>query len=253
MRRMADSVTPANLPPGMDLYGGYDDGDFNNVNAIRARFPGKTVIAFTVNPAHNLGDCLDVERGDATPTQAPGWVKLRRGSGHPGPLVYCSEANRQAVLNAFAQQGVAAPPLFIAAYPGSGAVLQHPADAGHQFIDHGPWDESVVIDYLPGIDPAVPTPKPQPVPPPTVDPRGDKMLHTITIPTDSNGNGYVKTTIPWGTFEAVSIGGSDPALTADAAYWPGSVLVQDRDGMVLVEVKGARNLVNVTTFVLATA
>ncbi len=24
---------------------------------------------------------------------------------------------------------------------------------GHQWIDHGPYDESIVVDYLPGIDP----------------------------------------------------------------------------------------------------
>ena len=72
MRRCADSVNPDSLPPGMDLYAGYDDGLYNNVTAIKALFPTKTVIAITVKATDNFGDCLDVETGDATPQQAPG-------------------------------------------------------------------------------------------------------------------------------------------------------------------------------------
>lgn len=98
----------------------------------------------------------------------------------------------------------------------------------------------------------VPIPS-QPVPPPTQSPRGDLMLHTITVPTDGNGNGFSQTNIPWSTFQAVSVGGSDPAANADASYWPGTVQVQDRGGNVLVTVVGARKLVNVPTFILATA
>jgi hypothetical protein len=33
-----------------------------------------------------------------------------------------------------------------------------PGTVGHQWIDHGPYDESVIVDYLPGIDPSVQIP-----------------------------------------------------------------------------------------------
>lgn len=251
-RRMADSVTPANLPAGFDLYGGYDDGLYDNVAAIRARFPGKTVIAFTVFPSDNKGDCLDVEKGDATPGQAPGWVVARRNAGHGGPLVYCSWSALPSVKAAFVSARVPEPGYIVAGYPAPDGDAIPPGTVGHQWIDHGPYDESIVVDYLPGIDPSpVPAPPPVPVPAPTSSPRGDLVLHTITIPTDDHGDGWTETSVPWGTFQAASLGGSDPG--ADKAYWPGSILVQDRDGNVLITVVGARPLVNVPTFILATS
>jgi hypothetical protein len=150
---MADSVNPTSLPAGMDLYGAYDDGSYNNVVAVRQRFPSATVIAITVLASDNMGDCLDVENGDATPQDAPAWVQKRRLAGHLGPLVYCSEAIWPEVRLAFSNAGVLAPGYWIAAYPGIGPVI-YPGAIGHQFIDHGAWDESVMVDYLPGIDPA---------------------------------------------------------------------------------------------------
>ena len=135
----------------MDLYAGYDDGLYNNVTAIKALFPTKTVIAITVKATDNFGDCLDVETGDATPQQAPDWVKARRQAGHGGPLVYCSEALWPTVRQCFSNAGVIAPGYWIAAYPGIGPVL-YPGSIGHQFVDHGAWDESVMADYLVGID-----------------------------------------------------------------------------------------------------
>jgi hypothetical protein len=46
-------------------------------------------------------------------------------------------------------------------------------------------------------------------------------------------------------------------MAADAAYWPGEVLVQERDGMVLVSVVGAGHPRQVPgtvlTYVLASA
>lgn len=151
---MADSVNVLSLPNGFDLYGGYDDGNWPDAAAIADRFPDKTVVRFTVNPADNEGDCLDIESGDAVPTDAPGWTQRRRAAGHAGPLNYYSEASRSAVVQAYQAAGVAQPKAIVAAYPGQGAVLQQPGDAGHQWIDRGPYDESVVVDYLPGIDPA---------------------------------------------------------------------------------------------------
>lgn len=158
---MADSVTVADLPDGFDVYGAYDDGSYANLNAAKARFPDKTVLAFTVFAIDHFGDCLDVENGDATPAQAPGWVQARRAAGHGGPLVYCSEALWPTVKACFDNAKVAQPGYIIAGYPGSVGANLYPGSVGHQWIDRGPYDESVVADYLPGIDPA-PSPPPEP-------------------------------------------------------------------------------------------
>jgi hypothetical protein len=159
-RRMADSVTVSNLPEGFDVYGCYDDGLYANEAACRARFPGKPIVVFTVFASDNEGDCLDVEGQDATPAEAPGWVVKRRQAGHPGPLVYCSESIWPAVRSEFQTQNVPEPGYIVAGYPGSPgpAGMYPPPAVGHQWIDRGPYDESVLVDYLPGIDPAPPVP-----------------------------------------------------------------------------------------------
>ena len=182
MRTFYDSIDLMSLPPYADGYMGYDDGRWPDADAIAARFPGKTVIRITVFPSDNEGDMLDVESGDATPDQAPGWVTRRRQAGHGGPLVYCSESLWETVRAAFHSQGVPEPGYFVAAYPGEGPVI--PAGAiGHQYADAGPYDVSVVVDYLPGIDPA-------PTPPP---PSEDSMITcslALTPPAQHHGDVY---------------------------------------------------------------
>lgn len=158
---------------------GYIDGYWPDAVALGAAHPGATLIRITTNPAHNDGDMLDVETGDATPAQAPGWVVRRRAAGHQGPLVYFAESFRSQVIGEFIKQGVRLPGLFSAAYPGIGPVIP-PGDVGHQWIDRGAYDESVVVDFLPGIDP-VPTP---PSPSPSSTQESNMLAST------PSGNGY---------------------------------------------------------------
>jgi hypothetical protein len=178
VRTSYDSINVRALPAGADLYLGYDDGNWPDADEIARTFPGKTVIRTTVNPADNEGDCLDVEKGDATPNDAPGWIQRRREAGHQGPLVYCSEALRSAVVAAFASARIPLPGLFIAAYPGEGPVLQRPTDVGHQYASNANYDTSVVVDYLPGIDPAPATPSSNPAPSSAPTPQETSMAIT---------------------------------------------------------------------------
>ena len=201
-RRMADSVNAALLPEGFDVYGCYDDGLYNNVAAVRARFPTKPLVVFTVFSNDNYGDCLDVEQGDAEPYQAPGWIVRRRWDGHPGPMVYCSLSVWPEVRHAFAVAQVPEPGYIIAAYPGPGPVMI-PGAVGHQWIDRGPYDESVIADYLPGIDPA-PVPEIPPPPdktyPPTPIPGQEGLMNVnFSTTTGSDGTAYVLIPIPKGT------------------------------------------------------
>lgn len=148
---MADSVTVSSLPDGFDLYAGYNDGRYKNVDQVKARFPTKTVLSIAVFPTDDVGDVLDVETGDATPEEAPAWIVRRRLDGHKGPLVYCSLALWATVGAQFDAQKVEQPGYWLAAYPGPGPQLIQ--GNGHQWIDRGGYDESVMPDYLPGIDP----------------------------------------------------------------------------------------------------
>ena len=80
---------------------------------------------------------------------------------------------------------VAQPGYWIAGYPGSvGTGQLYVGAEGHQFIDHGSWDESVFVDFLPGIDPA-PVPDLPPNVPVTTTYKENQMLARNTA-----GNGY---------------------------------------------------------------
>ena len=162
MRTCADSVTAANLPPGLPLYAAYVNGIYRNYGAVKAQNPTATVIGITVFN-QNVGDCFDVEFQDGIPAQAPGWTTQRRDSGHAGPLTYCSEEPYQKdgiwygwepTREQYAKQNVSEPDWWIAGYPGSvGPNLLYAGAVGHQFVDLGTYDMSVFVDYLPGIDP----------------------------------------------------------------------------------------------------
>jgi hypothetical protein len=156
---MADSVTASNLPTGFDLYGAYVDGAYKNYAQVEALFPGK-VVGIAVFSTTNDGIVGDCESGDMTPQSAVTWVQMRRAAGVI-PTIYCSEAAWSGVQQAFTQAGTTLPNWWIAAYPGIGPTL-YPGSVAHQWIDHGPYDESVVADFWPGVDkPLPPTPPEQ--------------------------------------------------------------------------------------------
>lgn len=160
---MFDSVSANGIPPTAKIVAGYIDGRYAWTPAEWALFPKALKVRIAVFPTTDDGRVLDVEWGDATPEQAPGWVKMRRASKtHPldGPAcVYTSAANWQAVRQAFMDQGVPQPDYWIAKWDGKATV---PAGAvAKQYQSLTSYDLSVTIDSWPVASPA---PKP-PTPP----------------------------------------------------------------------------------------
>lgn len=160
MRTMYDAVTPSNIPTSAQMVAGYVDGRYAWSAADWARFPGAVKVRIAVFASTNDGHVLDVERYDATPAQAVGWVQRRRDAG-VDPTVYCGYSTNgyswALVINAFKSAGVAEPHYWVAAYPGNGANL-YPGSVAHQYADPvtsgGNYDLSVVADYWPGVDSA---------------------------------------------------------------------------------------------------
>jgi hypothetical protein len=179
-------VNPGALPGDADLYAGYDDGSYDDAAAIAAKEGGKIVFRITVRSSDNEGDVLDVEKGDATPADAPGWVQRRRQAGHPNPGAYCSLSAWPAVRQAFTDAKVVEPWYWVAAYPGNGANL-YPGAAAHQYVDHGGYDESVFVDYIPGIDPP---PHPSDPPPGPIE-IGDNMKSYNVSVALKGGKGWI--------------------------------------------------------------
>lgn len=152
-RLMYDSVTAGDIPSDATMVAGYVDGHYRNVDAMRKRFPHAVVVGIAVDHRTNDGIVLDVEQGDASPTESVQWVVMRRHAGKD-PSVYCSVSEWNAVRAAFHAAGVTEPHYWVAHYDGvasvpKGAVAKQfkSGSAGHHY------DTSVVSTYWPGVDP----------------------------------------------------------------------------------------------------
>jgi hypothetical protein len=153
-RTMFDSTTPTAIPPTAAMVAGYVDGIFVWSPAAWARFPNAVHVRIAVLASTNDGHVLDVERGDASPAQAPPWVRMRRADG-ADPSVYCNLSTWPAVQAAFNAAGVAQPHYWIAHY-GAGPGIP-PGAVAVQYADPpngsgGQWDISAVADLWPGVD-----------------------------------------------------------------------------------------------------
>lgn len=159
-RTMYDSITASDIPLTAAVVLGYVNGTYEWSTEDWARFPHAVKVRCATRANIDDGHVLDVETGDATPAQAPGWVVMRRRAGLTTPTVYCSSSAWPSVRAAFRAAGVAEPLYLIAHYDGDPTI---PAGAvGKQYVDPpnsgGHWDLSAVADHWPGVDPA---PKPE--------------------------------------------------------------------------------------------
>lgn len=155
---MYDSVNPAAIPTSAQLVAGYVSGRWTWTAGNWARFPNSVHVTIATAASVNNGVVLDVEQGDATPAQAPGWVATRRAAG-VDPTVYCSASTWASVVAAFTNAHIPQPHYWIAAYPGGGPIL--PTLGGIQAVAHqyadpatsgGDYDLSIVADHWPGVD-----------------------------------------------------------------------------------------------------
>lgn len=119
-------------------------------------FPSAVKVQIVKKASSNFGHVLDVEPGDATPAQAPGWVKMRREAGLSTPTIYCNLSTWPSVQQAFRDQGVAQPLYWIAKYDDvkNFPVLNGITAIAKQYHGNDPanYDLSYVADFWPGVD-----------------------------------------------------------------------------------------------------
>lgn len=103
---MYDSVTVSEIPAQAAAVAGYVNGSYFTWPEIVRSFPHAHKLSVAVNASHDA-ECLDVESGDATPDEAPSWVRRQIARGVKRPVVYCSTSTAPAVLAQLASHGVA--------------------------------------------------------------------------------------------------------------------------------------------------
>lgn len=188
MRTMYDSVSASAIPTDADIVAGYVDGAYVWSDSDWARFPRSRKVRIAVFSDTNDGHVLDVEQGNATPAEAPGWVLDRRRAG-VDPTVYCSLSIWTDLRNAFTHANVAQPHWWIAHYDNVvtipvGAVAKQYAD-DTMVGQH--YDLSAVADYWPGVDPK-----------PFNSREDDDMIHLVKLaddPTVWRGNRVIRTKV----------------------------------------------------------
>src|SRR5579862_72760 len=95
---MFDDVDVHQMPAGAYAYAGYLDGKYANFAQVKAANPTAHLVGIVVR-ASDDGDALDVEPGDATMSQAPGWVTRQHARSAARPIVYVSAANAQSMIS----------------------------------------------------------------------------------------------------------------------------------------------------------
>jgi len=132
------------------IVSGYVNGNWPDFAALALATPGLGHLSITVNASNLDAQCLDVEKNDASPDQAPGWALGVRKAGRE-PWVYMNASTWPAVKAAFDKAEVAYPHFWVAEYDENPTI---PAGAvAKQHTNTLEYDISSVVDYVSGFDP----------------------------------------------------------------------------------------------------
>jgi hypothetical protein len=97
--RMFDSITLDAIPTDARAVAGYTSGFWPTYPQVVARWPKAKHLSIAVTSSHDA-DCLDVEPGDASPADAPSWLKRQTGD---KPVVYTSVSLAQGLIMVLAK------------------------------------------------------------------------------------------------------------------------------------------------------
>ncbi|WUV07586.1 hypothetical protein OG738_38375 [Amycolatopsis sp. NBC_01488] len=189
-----------------------------------ALFPDALKVRIVKKASTDDGHVLDVELGDATPEQAPGWARRRRESGFAHPVVYCNRSTWPKVKAAFAAQGVE-PPLYWIATATGRPEIPDGAIAAQYLLDVAPGiDISVVADFWPGVD----SPGSLTAAEPEVE-----LMERITVTPPNAGQNTVRLNLSGSTGAAVVV---RPRINGDGLskpMWVGNIFAwgSDREGI----------------------
>jgi hypothetical protein len=94
---MFDSTDLDQFPAGPAFVAGYVGGRWPTARELPGRFPHARMLTIAVTAAADA-ETLDVETGDATAGQAPGWHRRQRGRGVARPCLYANASTMKAEI-----------------------------------------------------------------------------------------------------------------------------------------------------------
>jgi hypothetical protein len=145
---MYDAIHVSALPGGAAAYAGYVQGKWPTFAALEQRFRGSGAHLLSIAVfASGHADCLDIESGDATIAQAPGWVKRQLAGGASRPCLYTSVSNMDALMTALTTAGIARAGIRLwSAHYGQGKHICGPGTCGQtrHSCDGTQWTDSAL-------------------------------------------------------------------------------------------------------------
>lgn len=103
--QMFDSTTVGEIPGDAPAVAGYVGGYWPTYLRLVQGFPRAYHLSIAVNAGEDA-ECLDIERGDAEPYQAPEWVRRQLARGVARPVLYSSVSTMGQVVGALESAGI---------------------------------------------------------------------------------------------------------------------------------------------------
>jgi hypothetical protein len=102
---MFDSVTISMIPGDAAAVAGYVNGHWPTFAELAKSHPHAKRLSVAIS-ADADAECLDVERGDATPDQVPAWISRQLRRGVTRPVVYCAVSTVKQLLDDLGAAGI---------------------------------------------------------------------------------------------------------------------------------------------------
>ena len=157
--------------PNAAMVAGYINGVYAWSQQDWDLFPNADRVQVTVTASANSGDVLDVEAGDASPSQAAGWIAMRKAAGYYRPTIYCSRSVIPAVRTGTGSYILGQDyDIWVADYTGSAHEVIAPGSpsatcSATQYESTANYDVSMVYDSgWPHRKPSAPTSSKLPAP-----------------------------------------------------------------------------------------
>lgn len=102
---MFDSIEVDQIPTNAPAVAGYVGGNWPTYLELQTRFPKAEKLSIAISASEDA-QCLDIEAGDATPGQAPGWVRRQLARGVKRPVLYTSASQMDLVVSVLRAAGI---------------------------------------------------------------------------------------------------------------------------------------------------
>lgn len=102
---MYDSIDVTQIPADAYAVAGYVGGNWPTYPSLVKRFPAAHRLSIAVFASQDA-ECLDIEKGDATPQEAPGWVQRQLNRGVKLPVLYTSVSAADGLLALLKANGI---------------------------------------------------------------------------------------------------------------------------------------------------